>query len=119
MRLLTNYMYKQDARGSVTGLFNEFPLEELNLISTLAGSVRGNHYHQITREFFFILTGKLHLLVTDLNNQIIFNAEIAAGTLFMIDPNEIHTITAITDVSWINGLDKKFSELNPDFHILK
>jgi quercetin dioxygenase-like cupin family protein len=119
MKILEAYMSKHDDRGDVTGLFNLVPLEEVNIISTRAGCKRGNHYHKTTSEFFYIISGQLHLLVESLEQKIIFNDVLEEGALFLIEPDEIHTVTAITDVKWINGLDAKFSEKEPDFHIFK
>lgn len=118
MKIIESYMNLMDARGEVTGIFREFPLVEINIIRTLAGYTRGNHYHKITNEFFIVLSGRLHLKVTTLKNEVLFDGELSEGAKFIIEKNEIHTITAITDVVWMNGLDMKFSDSNPDFHII-
>ena len=119
MKLLNPYMEKQDVRGGVRGLFNQFPLEELNLICSVQGAVRGNHYHINTREFFYIVSGDIHLSVVTTGQQSIFDGVLGCGAIFIIEPYEVHTVTALTDVKWINGLDRMFSEQNPDFHVVE
>lgn len=118
MKFIESYMNRMDARGEVIGIFREFPLAEINMIRTLAGHTRGNHYHKSTNEFFVVLSGRLHLNVMTLKNDLLFDGELSEGAKFIIEKNEIHTITAISDVVWINGLDVKFSGSNPDFHII-
>lgn len=118
MKFIESYMNRMDARGEVIGIFREFPLAEINMVRTLAGHARGNHYHKSTNEFFIVLSGRLHLQVTTLKNEILFDGELSEGAMFIIEKNEIHTVTAISDVVWINGLDMKFSDSNPDFHII-
>lgn len=118
MKLLKPYMEKRDERGGVLGLFNQFPLEEVNLISSVKGAIRGNHYHINTREFFYLVSGEIHLSVMTTDQNVVFDDVLTTGSIFIIEPYEVHTVTALSDAQWINGLDRLFSDKNPDFHVV-
>ena len=43
----------QDERGDITDILANEPIEFVTMISSKAGSVRGNHYHKETYQWLF------------------------------------------------------------------
>jgi len=94
--------YSYDDRGFIRGIVqsNNIIWKEINYIESRADVVRGNHYHKVTLEGFYIISGKI--LVT-LNGKD-FIAE--GGDSFYVEPGVVHAFTVLEDSRWINFLSK-------------
>lgn len=120
---IERYFTASDERGSIEGLANFGEWEEINLIRSLAGTIRGNHYHKETIELFLILEGEI-LVSTCMVGQDNRPGEVTnkyyvkAGDVFLINPMVNHTFQVIMDSRWINLLSKKSDSQNPDIHCL-
>lgn len=91
---------------------------DLNYTETSSGSVRGNHFHKETKELFILLSGEIELTVDKVENNRIVETKKYTFTkydMFEIEPYENHTITVLSDCTWISLLSKSFDEKNPDF----
>lgn len=115
MKLIPPYVSNSDARGTFTGIINSGQWEELNIVRTGAGQIRGGHYHKSTLELFYMLDGKaeVEILENGGNKQVY---SVSAGDIFMIYPLETHTFRCLTQCAWINVLSKKIDPLVPDFY---
>ena len=51
----------KDARGIIVDILNAIPVERVTILSTKRGAVRGNHYHEKTTLYLYVLEGKLKL----------------------------------------------------------
>ena len=82
------------------------------------GSIRGGHFHQYTRELFYILKGKIEIKIQEVKNKKLFGEQriinVNPNDIFLIEPNYIHTFKIIEDAEWINVLSKKIDKKNPD-----
>lgn len=116
MKLLNPYMAKEDPRGTFTGIINSGTWEEINLITSEAGSVRGGHYHKLTSELFLILNGEIEVEVSKERSAKELHL-VRGGSIFLIEPYEVHMFRCLTNSSWINVLSKRMDELSMDFHI--
>ena len=114
MKLLTPYMATEDSRGTFTGIINSGIWEEINVITTKAGSVRGGHYHKFTSELFYILRGEIEVEVSKEGsaNEV---HPVRSGSIFLIEPYEVHTFRCQTSCTWINVLSKKMDASSMDF----
>lgn len=117
MKLISSYTGHDDERGIFRGIINAGTWEEANFISTRAGEVRGGHYHKLTRELFYIINGRISILISDLTGKEISKFEVSEGSIFQVDPYEVHTFTCIEESSWINMLSMKFDSVEPDIHL--
>jgi len=117
MKRLEPYMSRQDERGSFLGITNE-AWHEVNRIETVAGQVRGNHYHRHTRELFFILSGEIEIRVEHIESGEKTEFTAKAGDIFVIEPLELHTFRTLTDTVWLNLLDHPMDPNHMDFHRL-
>lgn len=120
MRFIEHYFSHADNRGRIDGLINTGLWEEVNLIQTQADTVRGNHYHQATKELFVILEGKIRVAVQQVNQgRLVGMPEehtVAAGDVFLIEPWVNHTFHVVQDAKWLNLLSRKTDQKNPDIH---
>lgn len=118
LEIKARYFQNHDERGSIEGLINTGTWREINKISSVAGSIRGKHYHQRTRELFIILNGRIEVLLEKIENNVVVGAdcvEVCAGDVFVIGPYIQHTFTVITDAVWLNALSEPFDQDDPDF----
>ncbi len=119
---LKSYIVNEESRGVMRGLVNQGSWEELNFFSTIAGQIRGNHYHKNTDELFIILKGKIEIewYKVDLEGEKIDDLNkitVKKGDVFIIKRNTLHIFSIIEDSEWINGLSQKMDELHPDIYL--
>jgi quercetin dioxygenase-like cupin family protein len=61
-------------------------------IELQAGTARGNHYHKIKREYVYIISGKLRLVVQELGAAGKEEIDLQAGNLVFIQPAIVHAL---------------------------
>ena len=90
INILEPNFHFEDMRGSLTQLVRK-GYSQFNVVSSVAGSLRGGHYHELNLEAFYIIYGMLELEVwkKDDNNRerYIFST----GDMFEIPPNVVHS----------------------------
>ena len=121
IEFIPNYIEHSDKRGSFLGLINFGNWKEINFICSEAGTVRGNHYHVYTDELFFILEGKIKIILQKVlgkkkleNKQKTFYVK--EGDVFLIKKNVNHIFEIIEHSKWINVLSQKINKEKPDIH---
>lgn len=62
---------------------------QVNVINSVAGSIRGGHYHKQNRECFYIINGSFKLTVW--KDDIKEEYEIKQGDMFIMPENVYHT----------------------------
>lgn len=117
MKIFDSYKRLADARGLFLGITNSGIWEEMNYVETRAGQVRGGHYHKETRELFFIIDGEIDITIQDLHGHRLDQLAATKGSIFVVDPMEVHTFKCRTDSRWINMLSKRIDDRNHDIHI--
>lgn len=106
MKILEPEFNHSDARRSITQLFtHEF--KQVNVYEAKQGAVLGNHFHKQTIEFFYIISGTIDYNLEKLVEE---------GEIFVVYPEERHTITCVTDVKLMTFLTKPYSHQEPDIH---
>ena len=122
IRFIDRYFSSTDSRGSITGIVNIGEWREINLVRSDGGIVRGNHYHETTEEGFFILQGKIDIVLHKVYNGKVIGEKIfeqvAAGQVFIIEPMTLHDFHVCENSVWINFLSKAMDKSNPDIHRL-
>ena len=78
-----------DERGSIVDLVGR--VDAVTRIQTKAGAVRGNHVHDKTRQFTYVLSGSL--LVAAPGVQML----VAPGDMVVDEPGEPHAWKALAD----------------------
>lgn len=67
-------------------------LEEVYLIYTLQGGVRGNHYHKVTLEYFTVVSGRAVIALKDLSTGISGRWHVSAddNKVIKVPPGVVH-----------------------------
>ena len=63
--------------------------KQINVITSLAGSTRGGHYHKYNKEGFYIIEGRFLLSTWKESEKETY--EMKAGDMFVIPPYVFHT----------------------------
>ena len=122
MRVDVNFK-ANDHRGSLESFLFKHQIVETNLITTkikdLEFQNRGKHFHKHTNEYLLIISGRMELHVIplkgkDKNNETILL--LTPGEMVLIKPFCYHWSIFYTDTTYMNFLDKKFSQKKPDVH---
>ena len=77
--------------------------KQINVITSVAGSIRGGHYHKHNRECFYIINGSFKLTVW--KDDIKEEYEIKAGDMFIMPENVYHTFEYHEDTTLIGMYD--------------
>ena len=85
------YMKRLDDRGGFWGITQD-GWAEVNFIETTAHQVRGNHYHKIKREYVYVLSGNVLLVLEDLETRARETLELTTGNLVLIPPGIVHAL---------------------------
>ena len=89
-----------------TGLLVQLVHEGWNQVHVLvsnAGATRGGHYHKVSKEVFYIVSGSIKLLIETENEkeEYILNQ----NDMFMVLPYQKHTFTFIEDTVMVSMYD--------------
>ena len=119
IQFFSPYKTFKDPRGFFEGIVNTKSWQEINYFSTLKNQIRGNHYHQFTDELFYIIDGKIKIVVRSVlkSGKLDDNIEefyAKKGDIFIIEKMTHHYFEIITDSIWINALTLKMNFENPD-----
>lgn len=104
MRILETEFRHTDPRRTLNQLLTA-DIKQINLYEAQEGSILGDHFHKQTTEYFYLLQGTVIY-----NNQM----TIDEGTMFVVYPEENHTLTCLTYVKLMSFLTKPYSEDDPD-----
>lgn len=84
-----------DERGIISDLLNK-SIRHVGLITTEKDAIRANHYHKLSTQYNYILSGKFEVLIAPVDQPT--NVErfvVNAGELIIIPPNLIHRFKAL------------------------
>lgn len=80
-----------DDRGEITDIFHLVDINSACLITNTPGAVRANHYHKLTTQFTYILSGSLDYYSKPVDSEEPANVITAGpGDFIISEPNEIH-----------------------------
>jgi quercetin dioxygenase-like cupin family protein len=85
-----------DARGSITDLISDGEINSVTLITFSKDAVRGNHYHERTIQWNYIISGEV-LLVTQFPGESRYETILKNGDLVVTREQERHALKAITE----------------------
>lgn len=113
------YFSFRDSRGLINGIFNSFKIEEANIITSKAKTIRGKHYHKKTIEILYVVQGCLQIYFSsvDSKEKILKKINLKTGQTIKILPYQFHWTYNKKKAQWINFLTKKFDKNRPDIHI--
>ena len=93
----------EDERGTLTQLVHE-GYNQINVVTSKAGIERGNHYHALNREGFYVVEGRFSLDASlDGKSE---SYEFKKGDMFIIEPNVMHRFVYLEDTVLVAFYDK-------------
>lgn len=92
-----------DFRGSLTQLVHS-GYEQVNVLVSNAGVVRGGHYHKMATECFYVISGSVEVIASQKNEQ--EKKVFKKGDFFEIEPFIIHSMTFPEDCILVVLYDK-------------
>jgi dTDP-4-dehydrorhamnose 3,5-epimerase-like enzyme len=120
LRVIDRYCRHGDDRGGLEGLVDFGEWRELNLVTSRAGAVRGNHFHEQATELFVILDGEIRIVVQRVEGGRLAGAAeertVRAGDVVLVEPRVVHTFHVLRDARWINVLSHRMDPAAPDIH---
>lgn len=93
----------EDERGTLTQLVRE-GYSQINVVTSKAGVERGNHYHALNREGFFVVEGAF-LLEASLDGRK-ESHEFRKGDMFIIEPYVMHRFVYHEDTVLVAFYDR-------------
>lgn len=93
-RITTDFSF-EDERGTIVQLIHQ-GYAQVNVITSKKGVFRGGHYHKENDEAFYIISGKLEVVVND--EKAIFSS----GDFFGIEPNDLHNFMFLEDTTLVS-----------------
>ena len=80
-------------QGELAQMYDsEHGIRYIASIELLAGSVRGNHYHKVKKEYVYMLTGTVMLVLEDTASKERHSCELKRGDLALITPGIAHSL---------------------------
>ncbi|MDO8517969.1 MAG: hypothetical protein Q7S26_01610 [bacterium] len=95
----------EDARGTITDIWVKEPKEHCTIIVTKKGGIRGNHYHKVSRQHDFLVSGKFDVYSRKNNEEQIVKTLWQPYDLLTFDLGEAHEFVALEDSIWITFVD--------------
>lgn len=84
----------EDQRGRLAQLVHE-GFQQINVLESRQGVLRGGHYHRISHEAFYVVSGTVD--VTLKKGELVEMAQFSPGQFFMIEPYVIHSMSFLED----------------------
>ena len=86
----------EDIRGKIIDLLENETINAVTLITFKKGAARGNHYHEKTTQWNYLLSGKIKLL-TQIPGKEVLETIMGPGEFTITVPGERHALFAIED----------------------
>jgi len=97
-----DFVFKDD-RGSLRQITSE-TWKQINFNTSVAGRIRGGHYHKNNREMFFVISGKFKLSLKNGKKTVSFL--MMENDFFIIEKNISHSFEFIDETLLIAAYDK-------------
>lgn len=94
----------QDDRGELVQLVHK-GYEQINVLFSRKGTLRGGHYHKESREAFFVVSGCVELCLEQENGR--ETNVFQKGDFFLIQSYEIHSMSFPEDCTLVAMYDKR------------
>lgn len=90
----------QDERGRIVDIIESVSFNYATIISSRKGATRGNHYHEKTTQWVYVLSGKL-LAHSRFGEGPVETRVLEPGDLLKNVPSEHHALTALEDSEFL------------------
>lgn len=113
-RILQPSFTRTDARGVLTELLNEGRWESILTGAMHSGAVIGNHYHQETLVFFFLLSGAAEVKTIHVETHERDQFRLKANEGVLLPVNESHAIAFTEYSTFLMLKSKQYDPQHPD-----
>lgn len=97
----------EDERGTIRDIFVHDPKDSCTVIFSRQGSVRGNHYHKVSTQYTYVVSGRLTILSQIVGSDVVEEHVVNPGEVATHVPMEAHALIADEDtvfLAFVNGL---------------
>ncbi|HYF12702.1 MAG TPA: hypothetical protein VD928_00145 [Candidatus Paceibacterota bacterium] len=91
----------EDERGTIMDIFVNIPMHHSTIIFTKKGGVRGNHYHKLSTQHDFLVSGRFEVYGQKVGEKEITKSIWEPHEFITWDPNEAHEFVALEDAVFI------------------
>jgi quercetin dioxygenase-like cupin family protein len=92
-------------KGTLAQLCHE-GWSQVNVLTSPAGSFRGNHYHKDNLECFYVVSGRLRVFFSTIDKSEADVQLFNEGDMFAIYPNIVHSLESVSDTVLVALYDK-------------
>lgn len=100
MKVEKKHISFQDDRGSIVDVIESIDFNGATIITSKAGSIRGNHFHKKTIQYAFVLEGKI-LAKSKKVGMDLEEVTLEPGDLISHDFYEAHMFEALVDTKFL------------------
>ena len=90
----------EDERGAIEDILENEQFEHATIIRSRAGAVRGNHYHERTWQWVFVLSGSIRYVV-GLPSGETDSGVIRPNDLLLTEPMESHALETLEETVFL------------------
>jgi hypothetical protein len=87
----------KDKRGIIVDLLSKKNINAITYLTIKKGFVRGNHFHKKTKQWNYIISGKMRL-IGQFSNKVKKYKILKKGDLFLSEVMEKHALVGVTNV---------------------
>jgi len=87
-----------DNRGEIIDLLENENINAVTVVTFKKGAVRGNHYHKLTTQWNYLMSGQLKLVSQEPGGPIV-NTLMSPGDFIVTGPNVRHALVGLEDSS--------------------
>lgn len=105
---------RTDERGTLRELLNSGVWQSILQGEMDAGAVMGNHYHQETEVFFFVISGEVAAITEDIHSKARDSFTLHALEGVILHPNVSHKLTFTQGGQFLLLKSNLYDPQNPD-----
>ena len=90
----------EDERGVIQDVLQDGDFQHATIIRSVAGAVRGNHYHRETWQWLFVISGSIRYVV-GLPAGTVEEGVLRANDLLLTEPNESHALETLEETLFL------------------
>ena len=90
----------EDSRGTITDIVEQIDFNGATIISSKAGSIRGNHYHKESVQYIYVLAGKMISRSKKMGEKLT-EVVVQRADLISHEKYEAHMFEALEDTTFL------------------
>ncbi|HXS99131.1 MAG TPA: cupin domain-containing protein [Elusimicrobiota bacterium] len=91
----------KDARGTISDILDDVPVNAITIITSKKGVSRGNHFHKKSVQYTYVVSGKIKYLSRKGQGKT-RSAILGPGGLAVSPKGEAHTVVALADTVFLS-----------------